>query len=75
MKNEWMSVKSTRIFGIEFTVVNRVDMSVRIYKMLIENWLGTFFTNFVSLKGGKFVDSDVYLNVMLTMYLLFICLN
>lgn len=61
--------------GIEFSVINAESNDVRTFQFVAENWLGMYFTNFRTIAGGKFINYEVYISVMLSFYMTFICLN
>ncbi|EAS01259.2 transmembrane protein, putative (macronuclear) [Tetrahymena thermophila SB210] len=66
----WISDTNSRIFGIEFTVIYPGSQDIRTYQFVLENFLGIYFSNLRTISASKYVGLEVYLNVMLSFYLI-----
>ncbi|KAL4460835.1 hypothetical protein ABPG74_016307 [Tetrahymena malaccensis] len=66
----WLSDTNSRSFGIEFTIIYSDTYDIRTYQFVLENFLGIYFSNLRTISGAKFVGQEVYLNVMLSFYLI-----
>ncbi|KAL4506756.1 hypothetical protein ABPG72_001177 [Tetrahymena utriculariae] len=69
-KSGWISDTNSRSFGIEFSIIYADTYDIRTYQFVLENFLGVYFSNLRTIAAVRYVGFEVYLNVMLSFYLI-----